>query len=165
MKPASVLDLEVTDADLAALFSMTPRWVRQRAEEGVITRLGRNKYALGDALQSLIAYQTGGDIGEEINKARLRKINADATMAELELAKARGEVAMIREFEGAWSARFGLIRVNMRGIPQRVVTSLVGETDERRIKAVLLAEIDMTLHAAAETKIDVNDETTNDENE
>ncbi|WP_124833481.1 hypothetical protein [Burkholderia sp. Bp9031] len=54
-------------------------------------------------MQALIAYQTGGDVGEEINKARLRKLNTDATRAELELAKERGEVALISEFERAVS--------------------------------------------------------------
>lgn len=158
---SAILDQEVADTDLAAMFNMTTRWVRQRAEEGVIVRIGRNRYALGDSVQALIAYQTGGDLGEEINKARLRKLNADATRAELELAKERGEVAPVEEFERAWTNQCQMIQANMRRIPQRAVTQLIGETNERRFKEVLLTEIDLALRSAAEVNPEPDDENEN----
>ncbi|MDO3528995.1 hypothetical protein [Ralstonia pseudosolanacearum] len=146
---SAILELEVTDADLAALFDMTTRWVRKCAEDGVIVRTGRNKYRLGDAVPALIAYQTGGDVGEEINKARLRKLNADATRAELELAKERGEVAPVDELKSAMANMCTTIQTNMRRVPQRAVLQLLGCTDEGEFKAKLRAEIDVALTQAA----------------
>ncbi|MFV8641879.1 hypothetical protein ACNRBS_20855 [Ralstonia pseudosolanacearum] len=154
----SILEMEVTDADLAAMFNMTTRWVRDRAADGTITRIGRNRYPLGDSVQALIAYQTGGDVGEEINKARLRKLNADATRAELALAKERGEVALICEFEQAWSNRYTIIKQTMLNIPGRAVLQLIGETNERRFKDVLREEIVLGLTHAANAEINTSDE-------
>ncbi|NRO99217.1 hypothetical protein GWC77_25310 [Paraburkholderia sp. NMBU_R16] len=154
-----ILEMEVSDADLAAMFNMTTRWVRQRAEEGVIVRIGRNRYALGDSVQALIAYQTGGDVGDEINKARLRKLNADATRAELELAKERGAVALISEFERAQSAKCAVIQRNVLNVAQRAALQLLGETNETTFKQKLREELTLALKTAAETEPDLTDET------
>ncbi|CAM8821727.1 hypothetical protein [Burkholderia pseudomallei] len=145
---SAILEMEVTDADLAAMFGMTTRWVRDRASDGTIARIGRNRYGLGDSVQALIAYQTGGDVGEEINKARLRKLNADATRAELELAKERGEVAPIDECQRAWASMCAVIQINMRGVPARAVLQLLNEGDETIFKQKLRAEIDNALRQA-----------------
>ncbi|WP_260428248.1 hypothetical protein [Burkholderia sp. Bp9031] len=40
---SAILEMEVTDADLAAMFGMTTRWVRDRAGDGTIARIGRNR--------------------------------------------------------------------------------------------------------------------------
>ncbi|WP_423191992.1 hypothetical protein [Cupriavidus sp. H18C2] len=154
---SAILSLEVTDADLAALFDMTTRWVRKCAEDGVIERTGRNKYRLGDAVPALIAHQTGGDVGEEINKARLRKITADATLAELELAKARGDVAMVSEFERVQAAKYAIIKYNVLRVPQRAVLQLLGETNETAFKQKLREELITALRTAAETEPDLNE--------
>ncbi|KVX10610.1 hypothetical protein WL01_22505 [Burkholderia ubonensis] len=162
---SAILEMEVTDADLAAMFGMTTRWVRDRAGDGTIARIGRNRYALGDSVQALIAYQTGGDVGEEINKARLRKLNADATRAELELAKERGEVALISEFERAQSARYAVIQRNVLNVAQRAVLQLLHETDETVWKQKLREELTLALKTAAETEPDLTDEADDDANE
>lgn len=162
---SAILEMEVTDADLAAMFGMTTRWVRDRAGDGTIARIGRNRYALGDSVQALIAYQTGGDIGEEINKARLRKLNADAARAELELAKERGEVALISEFERAQSAKYAVIQRNVLNVAQRAVLQLLHETDETVWKQKLREELTLALKTAAETEPDLTDEADDDANE
>ncbi|KVC52519.1 hypothetical protein WS58_03370 [Burkholderia pseudomultivorans] len=162
---SAILEMEVTDADLAAMFGMTTRWVRDRAGDGTIARIGRNRYALGDSVQALIAYQTGGDVGEEINKARLRKLNADATRAELELAKERGQVALISEFERVQSAKYAVIQRNVLNVAQRAVLQLLHETNETVWKQKLREELTLALKTAAETEPDLTDETDDDANE
>lgn len=162
---SAILEMEVTDADLAALFDMTTRWVRKCAEDGVIVRIGRNKYRLGDAVPALIAYQTGGDLGEAINKARLRKITADATLAELELAKACGEVAPVDELKSAMANMCTIIQTNMRRVPQRAVLQLLGETSEAAFKKKLLAEIDVALTQAAESENFTEESLANEQDE
>lgn len=157
------LDTLVTDADLASLFGMTTRWVRDRVTDGTIVRTGRNRYQLGDSLQALIAYQTGGDVGEEINKARLRKLNADASRAELELAEAKKLVAPISEFESVWTERCAIIRANVMNVPRRVVTQLIGETDETRFTTALRAELVAALTAARDTNLSMDTKEHNEE--
>ncbi|WP_367394978.1 hypothetical protein [Cupriavidus sp. Agwp_2] len=156
---SAVLDLEVGDADLAALVGVSPRWVREFAKRGALERIGRNRYRLGDALPALVAELTGGDIGEQINKARLAKLTADAQMAQLELAKARDEVALVSEFEHAQSAKYQIIQTNILGVPARAVLQLLGETDETIFKQTLRAELIQALKTAAETDPDLHNET------
>ncbi|QCU53381.1 hypothetical protein FFM54_29265 [Burkholderia pseudomallei] len=149
---SAILEMEVTDADLAAMFGMTTRWVRQRAEDGVITRIGRNKYPLGDSVQALIAYQTGGELGEEINRARLRKLNADASRAEHALDVERRKYVLVDDVERAWGhITMGLQR-NLMNVPGRAVLQLLHETDEATWKQKLKAEI---ISALEQNKVDI----------
>lgn len=160
----AVLEMEVTDADLAAMFGMTTRWVRDRVADGTIARVGRNRYPLGDSVQALIAYQTGGDVGEEINKARLRKLNADAARAELDLAEAQHLLAPVDEFERAHAHMCAVIKANMRNVPRRAELQLLGETNPTIFKTKLLSEIDSALAQAADPK-NYTQEAIEDENE
>jgi len=152
---SDLLALEVTDADLAALAGVSTRRIRQLVEAGRLTRIGRNRYALGDAFAALVEEMAGGDKASELTAERVRKLRADASLAELELAKATGLVAPIGEMERVWRHSYALVRTNMLNIPRRVVTSLVGETDERRITEVLKSEITQVLRDAAEQPMEL----------
>ncbi|MDN7677858.1 hypothetical protein [Burkholderia cenocepacia] len=149
---SAILEMEVTDADLAAMFGMTTRWVRDRAGDGTIARIGRNRYALGDSVQALIAYQTGGDVGEEINKARLRKLNADAARAEHALDVERRKYVLVDDVERAWGHLTMGLQRNLMNVPGRAVLQLLRETDEATWKQKLKAEI---VSALEQNKADI----------
>jgi len=68
----------------------------------------------------------------------------------LELATKKGEVALVAEFERMWSLAMGQLRQNILGVPQRAVLQLIGETDERKFKTKLRAEIVLALEQSAE---------------
>ncbi|MBE7043776.1 MAG: terminase small subunit [Ruminococcaceae bacterium] len=93
---------------------------------------------------------SGGDYREQ--KARLTKAQAEA--AEIDLAKKRGELAPVEDFEKATEAIMRTIRNNMMNIPQRAITRLLGETEEARFKDVLKDEIVQALTVAAQTEIE-----------
>ncbi|EKI8352492.1 terminase small subunit [Escherichia coli] len=146
---SKLTDMMVTDADLAELTGLSSRRIRQLVESGRLTRAGRNRYQLAEVFMALVEEMSGGDKASELTAERVRKLRAEATLAELELAKQRGEVAPIDEFQSVWANRFTIIRANMLQLPQRVVTMLIGETDERRFKQVMTEEIKQILTAAA----------------
>lgn len=145
-----ILDSEVTASDLAALAGCTDRRIRQLTQEGKLTRSSRGKFKLGDSVRVLLALAADNNDGTELQRERLRKLKAEAGMAELELARARNEVAPIAQMERLWERAFATVRANMLAIPSRVVTSLIGETDERRFKSVLSNEIKQALNSAAD---------------
>jgi len=93
-----------------------------------------------------------GDL--ETEKTRLVKAQADK--AEIDLAKTRGELASIQDFERAEATVFAQIRQNVLNVPQRVVTQLIGETCERTFKEKLRAELCLALEASATSEIDIN---------
>jgi len=147
----NLADLEVTDVQLASLAGVSSRRIRQLAEQGTLERKGPNRYRLGDAFQSLIDDAAGA--GSELQKQRIRKVKADADRVEFELAKARGEVAPIEEFERAQAAFATAIRANIMNVPARAVLQLLGEVNETVFKEKLRAELISALKTAADTPL------------
>ena len=135
---------------IAKLLLLSDRRVQQLTKEGVIPKAERGRYELAPAVQGYIRYlqerslrSDASPIDYHIEKARLTKAQAD--LAEIEAAKARNEVAPVAQVAQAWASFCAETRVRARNIPERVVSSLVGCTDEREIKAVLMREIDQVL--------------------
>lgn len=153
----------VSDVELAALMKVSARRIRQLAEAGTLERVGVNKYQLGPSFQALLEEASGS--GSALVRERTRKLSAEATRAELQLAKERGEVARIDEFERVQTARAVVIKTNVMRVPQRAVLQLLGETSETRFKAVLREEIILALKSAAEAKLDLSDDEVNDDAE
>jgi len=92
-----------------------------------------------------------------------RKLAAETEKAELELAKAKGEVALIADFERAQALVFAAIRTNVLNVPQRVVLQLLGETNETRFKETLRQELAAALEQSAKTQFeDVGNDSTGD---
>lgn len=154
---ANLADMLVTDADLAELSGLSARRIRQLVEAGRLTKAGRNRYQLSEVFMALVEELAGGDKSAELTAARVRKVNADADRAELELAKAKGEVAPVADMQSVWASRCVIIRQNMMQLPARVVSQLINEPDERRFKAVLRGEIEEVLRAAATADIEIED--------
>jgi len=101
------------------------------------------------------------------DELKRRKLQAETEQAELDLARAKEEVVPIEQFERALDKAFGEVRAGMRNVlPGRAARRLLGETDETRIKEVLLEEIDQQLEALADTDLiseaDVEDDPESD---
>ncbi|HHG5087896.1 TPA: type IV toxin-antitoxin system AbiEi family antitoxin domain-containing protein, partial [Pseudomonas aeruginosa] len=76
MSAKDLTTLEVTDAQLAALAGVSTRRIRQLVEAGRLTRVSRNRYALGDAFAALVEDMAGGDKASELTAERVRKLRA-----------------------------------------------------------------------------------------
>lgn len=88
---------------------------------------------------------------EELKK---RKLAAETEQAELDLAKAKGELVPLEQFDRALAKAFGEVRAGMRNVvPGRAARRLIGEADETRFKDVLLEEIDHALEVLADSDL------------
>ena len=87
---------------------------------------------------------TGSEFMSRDESSR-RKLQADAAIRELELAKLRDEVVELRDIEIDLRDRFAVFRSAIRKIPERSVIRVVGNTDESAVKRILLDEIDTAL--------------------
>lgn len=96
-----------------------------------------------------------------------RKRLAATELAELELAKAKGELAPLDQVERMVAKAFAEVRAGMRNIPQRTVSMLIGETDERLFKTKMMAEIDEVLKSLDSASLldGYDDEADSDEEE
>lgn len=148
-------DTIVTESALAALAGVSARRIRQLIEAGDLERVAPGRLALGPSVRQLIDLAAG--TGSELQRERTRAVRAQADMRELELAKARGQVASIDNFERVTTARNAVIRINMLNVVQRAALQLVGETDETAFKRKLRAEITLALQSAAETTLQLEE--------
>lgn len=146
---------------IAKLLMLSERRVQQLTAEGVIPKSERGRYELAPAVQGYIRFlqeRTMGNnekmpIDYHVEKARLTKAQADA--AELDFARAKGEIAPIKEFERVQAARYAVIRTNIMNVPQRAVLQLLGETDETLFKQKLRAELMLALETAAADPLEI----------
>jgi phage terminase Nu1 subunit (DNA packaging protein) len=100
----------------------------------------------------------GGDAKATEEELKRRKLEAETGKAELEFAKARGEVAPVREFERATAKLMAAIRANVMNVPARAVLQLLGETDETTFKQTLRAELTLALEQSAQIDFDLDDD-------
>jgi phage terminase Nu1 subunit (DNA packaging protein) len=136
---------------IARLLLMSERRVQQLTKEGVIPKADRGRYELAPAVQGYIRYlqdrnlKVDGNTLIDVNAERARKIRAEADIAEIEAAKKRGETATIKQVQRTVENAFAEVRAHMRNIPNRIVTQIIGESDESLMKGKILSEIDNAL--------------------
>ena len=145
-------------ATIAKLLMISERRVQQLAQEGTIPKAERGRYELAPTVQGYIRYlqersvhSDASTIDYAVEKARLTKAQAD--LAELALARERRDVVSVALLEKNLSGLFAEVATNLRNIPGRIVSALVGQTDERAIRRLVLAEIDQVLQALSERDV------------
>lgn len=85
---------------------------------------------------------TGGIIiGSSYDEARTRKMNADAEIAELELAKIRGTLCLTSDVVTAWETVLHACKAKFLSMPSKAAPLLANETDIAIIKDVLEEQI------------------------
>lgn len=152
-------DTHVTDAELAELAGVSDRYIRKLATNGHIQRVGRNTFVLGAALKGVVAQMgSGGGSNQQLLAERIRKLKADADLAELTLAKERGDIAPIKEFERAQGLMYSAIQAKILNVPARAVLQLLGCGDEAVFKATLRSELVLALQQSAQADIELSDD-------
>lgn len=163
---------KVSRRDLAAVFGVSlptvDTWVRQGCPFD--TRGGRGKEWTLDTAdvarwrEERAAQDAGGEDSQDIDKLKLRKLRAETQAAELALLKEKGLVAPLDQVERVLSRALAEVQSNLRGrMITRLVTQLIGETDERRFKRIALAEVDEVLESLAGIDVSAEEVETPDE--
>lgn len=163
---AYLMAIQLNRTELATHMGVSLPTIDAWQKEGmpVVQRGGRGVQWVFDLVACVKWYgdrranQAAGDTPTDLAEIEKRTASAKMQKAELELAKARGEVAPIREFERAQAKAFAQVRANVMNVPQRVVIQLLGETNETTFKEVLRKELTLALVAAAEADLTLEDE-------
>lgn len=145
-------------ATIAKLLMLTERRVQQLAAEGVIPRAEKGRYELAPAVQGYIKFLHDRMHGNNSQVADLdyhaekaRKTKAEADLVELTAAKRKGELIEAADVDREAQAVMLQIRARMLAVPDRVTPRVVGETDERAVKAAIADEIEQALTALSES--------------
>ncbi|MGY1520158.1 terminase small subunit [Luteimonas sp. A482] len=101
--------------------------------------------------EQLARDDAGGQDVQDSEALKRRKMAAEVKMAELELLQRMGQVADLGAVERAWSRMFAELQSNLRGsFVTRCEKQLIGETDSRAFKRVLLSEVYSSLETLAD---------------
>lgn len=157
---------DVNKAELCSIMGVTPPtvdgWVRngcpikKKGSRGVAATF--NTADVMTWLRDKAREEASGTTLADEGELKRRKLAAEAEKAELELAKAKGEVAPVREFERATASLMAIIRQNVMQVPGRIVMQLIGCTDETEFKTKLRAELVLALESAAEEDLSLEDD-------
>ena len=141
-------------AVMCEVMGITPRRIQQLAKEGIIRKDPGGKYPFARTISEYLDFLRGNakNAGQAIdfNAEKARKTKAEADIAEIAAAKAKGEVVDLKDVERNLEFVFAEVKSNMRNVPQRVAPRIIGETEEHRIKSAILDEIDQAMESMAE---------------
>lgn len=101
----------------------------------------------------------GGQDVQDDAALKRRKLANDVRMGDLEFFERSGQLASIDVVERVWARMLAELQSNLRGsFVIRCETQLLGETDGRSFKRVLLSEIDAALNCLADMDLAEPDE-------
>jgi hypothetical protein len=141
--------LEVSEAQLGALVGRSDRTIRRWIKDGHLQRVAPGRLLLVDALPVVVGLIEEAGDGSELAQERLKKITAERKLVELELARQRGLLASIQDFEDVQSRSYGMVQHGCMQLPARLAIRLLNEGDEATFKQVVRQEVTLVLTAAA----------------
>lgn len=117
--------------ELAKLLDVTPQRIGQLVQAGVLRKLGRGRYRIGEAVPAYVRFLRdqpaggGGPIDYREMRSRLVKLQGDAL--EIDLAKARAESVSIADVATVFGEQCSIIRAKFIGLASRVAPRLAGQ--------------------------------------
>jgi|TARA_R110000803_G_C11986673_1_gene321398 hypothetical protein len=89
---------------------------------------------------------TGGvKLGSTYDEARTRKLNAEAEIAELELAKIRNQLVLVEDVVKAWTDTLANLKSKMTSIPSKAAPIVASETEIGVVQEILTDSINEAL--------------------
>ncbi len=152
---------DVTQGELAAFYGVDYRTIPQWVKRGcpIKSKGGRGKSHTFDSVavarwreEQIAAALAGDQETQDAEELKRRKLAGETTLIEIDVLKARGEVVLIDDVVREYTDAVLACKAHLRNIPLRVAPLVVGETDETRIKDVILSEIDSALDELANSR-------------
>ncbi|MEE0433900.1 MAG: protoporphyrinogen oxidase [Peptococcaceae bacterium] len=156
---------KLSGKDVAQLFGLTTRRIRQLREDGVIRSEGSpGKYDLIETVQSYIKHLSSKANGKkqkdnpELEKDKLdgeaRIKQAKAEMAELELREMQGELHRAEDVEAITTDHVLYFRSMLMALPGKLAVDLAGTHTAAEQAARVKKEINFVLDSLADYKYD-----------
>lgn len=147
---------EVTNAELCALLGVTRNTVKEYVKAGLFQPLRHGAYDAAVAVPAVCAHlrktSSGVPTSAETDADRARIIKAKAEMAEMELARQKGELWRKDHVVHVFGEQMTTTRARLLAIPTRAAPQLVGCTTVAEIAAKLRDEVHEALTALSEDR-------------
>jgi len=144
---------EVNKTEAADFFGVSigtvDQWIRrglpsERREKNVVLNTAQVTQWLEAQASERVA--SGAMPSGTVDEARVRKITADAALAELQLERERGEVVRIEDVAKAIADEYAATRAKLLAIPTKLAPRIAIETNEHTCRELLAREITEALN-------------------
>lgn len=142
-------DQIVNAAVMAAIFGVTERRLRQYSTQGM-PKAGREGYPLAGCVRWIIEYWRTRATQTPLGDARRRKVEADASNAEIDLQLRRGAVVEVKALALAHGAVCARIKTRLQAVPSKTAPLLFRLKTVAEVEAVIRQEIDEALEELAD---------------
>lgn len=150
----------LTQKELADRLGLTARQVHNLTEQGMprVTKAGKAAYPWPEAMRWYIAQKVEAEVRKQqpsdLEAVKLAKLQAETKLAQIEAARAEGEVVPLEVHEAQLGAILDRLRAKMLAIPGKWAPALVG----CRTIADALARLEPAVAEAMQTLADTGDE-------
>ncbi len=150
----------VNRAELARILGVDVRTIDTYTRQGMpIEKRSRRKgdpseYNTAAAIEWLRESSSEESVPLDFEKARARKMRADAELAEYDLAKTRGELVAVEDVAALVNEDYSAVRLALLGIPARLSAELVIAEDADMVRAILDESIREALAELASRDVD-----------
>lgn len=156
-----------TVEQVATLCNITPRRVQQLATEGVFQKVGRGRYNAVQCVHAYIRYWQDRALSRApepeagtLEDARRRKTEAEASLAEMELAREQGRMISVDDLEEMLSGPLYRLRAKLLNLPTKWAPALVGCRTIAEAQARLESSVEEAMRSLAD---DDDDEHSDDD--
>ncbi|MGF7210093.1 phage terminase Nu1 subunit (DNA packaging protein) [Skermanella aerolata] len=147
---------EVSNAELCALLGVTRNTVKEYVKLGLFSPLRYGVYDAAIAVPAVCAHlrktSSGVPTSAETDADRARIIKAKAEMAEMELARQKGELWRKDHVIYVFGGQMTLTRARLLSIPTRVAPQLLGCQTVAEIAAKVQNEVHDALNELSEPR-------------
>ena len=150
--------IEISSSELATLFNVSDRWIRELAKTEVIPQRKHGRFNLHDAVRAYVTFLRKGspsnghakstEVDYNTEKALLTK--AQREKAELEVSVLRGELHRGEDVRAVMGAMIMACKSRITAIPSKIAPQLLAQTEIPVIQDMLRREIDETLTELAD---------------
>ena len=109
---------------LAAELGVSERSIQELAAEGVVVRAARGRYLRSESVTRYCAHLRERQAPSSYTDARARKTQAEASLREMELAKARGDLISVDDSFAVLKAELETINASLRSAKARLGPAL-----------------------------------------
>jgi hypothetical protein len=133
---------------IAKICDLSVRRVQQLAKDGVMSKSENGRYPIS-AVTQYIQFLKDRNLSPQVislDKVRARKTLADAEMAEIELAKTKGELIEVETVMKDFAEIIGAAKTKLLSIPIKLAPIVSVEDSTTAVKSLLELEINEALH-------------------
>ena len=136
----------VNKRELAEIVGKSEEWISQMQRDSsfpvLVKRTGRqgNEYETADVIAWMERRQVSNLVNDgmvDIEEAKRRKIAAEAGLAELELAKEKGEVVLIEEVTKQFGDQLSALRAKLLALPSKTANLVFTAKSLTEAKSIL----------------------------